>query len=37
VLETGRPIAISVKMGPPKGMLEAIKEAVAKKPWRAAG
>ena len=37
VLETGRPIAISVKMGPPKGMLEAIKEAVAKKPWRVAG
>ncbi len=37
VLETGRPIAISVKMGPPKGMLAAIKEAVAKKPWRASG
>ena len=37
VLETGRPIVISVKMGPPKEMLEAIKEAVAKKPWRATG
>src|SRR5262245_62069781 len=37
VLETGRAIAINVKMGPPKEMLEAIKEAVAKKPWRAAG
>jgi uncharacterized protein YndB with AHSA1/START domain len=33
VLETGRPIEISVKMGPPKEMLEAVKEAVAKKPW----
>jgi uncharacterized protein YndB with AHSA1/START domain len=34
VLETGKPIAISVKMGPPKEMLEAIREALAKKPWR---
>jgi hypothetical protein len=36
VLETGRPIEISVKMGPPKQMLEAVKEACATKPWRAA-
>ena len=37
VLETGKPITISVKMGPPQEMLDAIKEAVAKKPWRSAG
>jgi uncharacterized protein YndB with AHSA1/START domain len=36
VLETGKPITVSVKMGPPQEMLDAIKEAVAKKPWRAA-
>jgi uncharacterized protein YndB with AHSA1/START domain len=36
VIETGKPIAVSVKMGPPQEMLDAIKEAVAKKPWRAA-
>ena len=36
VIETGKPITVSVKMGPPKEMLDAIKEAVAKKPWRAA-
>jgi uncharacterized protein YndB with AHSA1/START domain len=34
VLETGKPIVMSVKMGPPKEMLEAVKEAVAKKPWQ---
>jgi uncharacterized protein YndB with AHSA1/START domain len=33
VLETGKPIEISVKMGPPKEMIEAVKEACAKKPW----
>jgi uncharacterized protein YndB with AHSA1/START domain len=33
VLETGKPIAVSVTMGPPKEMLEALKEAMAKKPW----
>src|SRR5262245_66357735 len=32
VIETGKPITVSVKMGPPKEMLDAIKE----KPWRAA-
>ena len=37
VIETGKPIVVSVKMGPPREMLDAIKEAVAKKPWRAAG
>ncbi len=36
LLETGKPIAASAKMGPPKEMLEALKDAVAKKPWRAA-
>jgi len=36
VIETGKPIAVSGKMGPPPEMLDAIKEAVAKKPWRAA-
>jgi len=33
VLETGKPIVVSVKMGPPPEMLEAVKQAVAKKPW----
>jgi uncharacterized protein YndB with AHSA1/START domain len=37
VLETGKPIEISVKMGPPKEMLEAIKQACVTKPWRDAG
>ncbi len=37
VLETGKPIVVSVKMGPPKEMMEAVKEACAKKPWRDAG
>ena len=37
VLETGRPIEISVKMGPPKEMLEALKEACVTKPWRDTG
>jgi uncharacterized protein YndB with AHSA1/START domain len=36
VIETGKPITVSVKMRPPQEMLDAIKEAVAKKPWRAA-
>jgi len=35
VIETGKPITVSVKMGPPPEMLDAIKDAVAKKPWRA--
>ena len=33
VLETGKPIAVSVKMGPPPEMMAAVKDAVAKKPW----
>jgi hypothetical protein len=33
VLETGNPIVTSVPMGPPKGMLDAVKEACATKPW----
>jgi uncharacterized protein YndB with AHSA1/START domain len=37
LLETGKPIEVSVKMGPPKEMLEAVKEACATKPWRDAG
>jgi uncharacterized protein YndB with AHSA1/START domain len=37
VLETGKPIVVSVKMGPPKEMLEAIRQAVASKPWRNTG
>ncbi len=36
LLETGKPIVVGVKVGPPKEMLEAVKDAVAKKPWRAA-
>jgi uncharacterized protein YndB with AHSA1/START domain len=32
LLETGKPLAI--KMEPPKDMLDAVKEAVATKPWR---
>jgi uncharacterized protein YndB with AHSA1/START domain len=31
VLETGKPLA--VKMGPPPEMMEAVKKAVAEKPW----
>ncbi len=34
VLETGKPIAVPVKLGPPKEMLDAIREACATKPWR---
>jgi hypothetical protein len=34
LLETGKPIEISVKMGPSKEMLEAVKHAVASRPWR---
>jgi uncharacterized protein YndB with AHSA1/START domain len=34
VLETGKPIEINVKMGPPKEMIEAVKQAIATKPWR---
>jgi uncharacterized protein YndB with AHSA1/START domain len=33
VLETGQPIEIGVKMGPPPEMMAAVKEAAAKKPW----
>jgi uncharacterized protein YndB with AHSA1/START domain len=32
VLETGKPL--TVKMGPPPEMMEAVKKAVAEKPWR---
>ena len=32
VLETGTPL--SIKMEPPKAMMEAVKQAVATKPWR---
>lgn len=31
VLETGKPLA--VKMGPPAGMVAAVKQALASKPW----
>ncbi len=31
VLETGKPL--DVKMGPPDGMVDAVKQAVAEKPW----
>jgi uncharacterized protein YndB with AHSA1/START domain len=37
LLETGKPVEVSMKMGPPKEMLEAVKEACATKPWRDAG
>src|ERR1700716_1474711 len=37
LLATGKPIEVGVKMGPPKEMLEAVKEACATKPWRNAG
>jgi uncharacterized protein YndB with AHSA1/START domain len=37
MLETGKPIEINVKMGPPKEMLEAVRQACATKPWRQAG
>jgi len=33
LLETGKPIEINVKVGPPKEMIEAVKQAVAMKPW----
>jgi uncharacterized protein YndB with AHSA1/START domain len=36
MLETGKPIEINVKVGPPKEMIEAVKQAVATKPWRSA-
>jgi uncharacterized protein YndB with AHSA1/START domain len=32
VLETGKPLSIG-KMGPPEGMMEAVRKAVAEKPW----
>jgi len=32
VLETGK--AMAIKMGPPPEMMEAVKKAVAEKPWR---
>jgi hypothetical protein len=31
VLETGKPL--SIKMEPPKKMIEALHEVVARKPW----
>jgi uncharacterized protein YndB with AHSA1/START domain len=34
VLETGKPL--DIKMEPPMGMMAAVKEAVANKPWRSA-
>ena len=37
VLETGKPIAIAVPMGPPNEMIDAIRQAIATKPWRDAG
>jgi uncharacterized protein YndB with AHSA1/START domain len=37
VLETGKPIDVGVKMGPPPEMMAAVKEAVAKKPWVKSG
>jgi uncharacterized protein YndB with AHSA1/START domain len=37
VLETGVPITIDVPMGPPKQMIDAIRQAIAAKPWRDAG
>jgi uncharacterized protein YndB with AHSA1/START domain len=37
LLETGKPIAVGVKMGPPEEMLAALKDTCARKPWRAAG
>jgi uncharacterized protein YndB with AHSA1/START domain len=37
VLETGKPVVVSVKMGPPKEMLDAVRDACARKPWRQAG
>jgi uncharacterized protein YndB with AHSA1/START domain len=36
VLETGEPIMVSVPMGPPKEMMEAVRAACATKPWRQA-
>jgi hypothetical protein len=33
VLETGKPL--DVKLAPPEGMVEAVKKAVAEKPWLA--
>ena len=36
VLETGKTIAISPPMGPPKEMIDAVRRAIAEKPWRAA-
>jgi uncharacterized protein YndB with AHSA1/START domain len=35
LLETGKPISVGGMMGPPQEMLEAIRTAVAKKPWLA--
>ena len=35
VLETGKPITVSVKIGPPKEMMEAVRDACARKPWAA--
>jgi hypothetical protein len=35
VLETGNPL--DIKMAPPEGMVEAVKRAVAEKPWMKPG
>ena len=32
VLETGKPMVLA-QLGPPPGMVEAVKKAVAEKPW----
>ena len=37
VLETGAPITINAPMGPPKEMIDAIRQAIATRPWRDAG
>jgi len=34
VLETGKPITVAVKMEPPREMIDAIRQALATKPWR---
>ena len=37
VLETGKPIEVGVKMGPPPEMMAAVKEAVARRAWVKSG
>jgi hypothetical protein len=36
-LETGKPIEVGVKMGPPPEMMAAVKEAVARRAWVKSG